>query len=89
MNIYTGKMERRINLSTDVALKLSEPYWNAGRTLCTDNFYTSIPLANALLGVQTHLVGTIRLNRKGLTSEVVSARLVRAFLEKIQLESLS
>ena len=32
MSIYTGKMERSNSLSTDIALKLSELYWNAGRT---------------------------------------------------------
>lgn len=37
-----------------------------GRTLITDNWYTSVPLAIGLLDHRTHLVGTVRLDRKYL-----------------------
>jgi hypothetical protein len=37
---------------------------DTGRTLCTDNFYTSVTLAHELIKRKTHLVGTVRTNRK-------------------------
>ncbi|VDK68263.1 unnamed protein product [Cylicostephanus goldi] len=48
---------------------------DCGRILYTDNFYTSIPLAKTLLSHQTHLVGTLRKNRRGLPREVISRKL--------------
>jgi len=48
-----------------------------GRTLVTDNFYTSIPLARYLLSHNTHLIGTLRSNRKGLPEYVTRAKLKR------------
>ena len=59
MAVYEGKSDRVLSLPTEVAMQLSEPYLNAGRTLVTDNFYTSIELANKLLDAHTHLVGTV------------------------------
>lgn len=46
--VYTGKDNDGyggIGLASSVILKLVEPYIKAGRTLSTDNFYTSLPLA--------------------------------------------
>lgn len=48
-----------------------------GHTLVTDNWYTSIDLAKKLLDAETHLVGTIRKNRKHLPKDVVNAKLKR------------
>ena len=42
-----------------------------GCTLVTDNFYTSVELANKLLQSRTYLVGTVRSNRKRLPREDV------------------
>ena len=76
MRIYAGKDDdHAIGLATSVVLILSEQYLECGRTLCTDNFYTSIPLAESLLKQKTHLVGTIRSNRKGIPKSVASAKL--------------
>jgi hypothetical protein len=77
MAIYKGKEDRLFSLPTHVALELSQPYLNVGRTLVTDNFYTCIPLAQNLLDAHTHLVGTVRSNRKGLPVAVTTARLKR------------
>jgi Transposase IS4 len=63
------------SLATSVVLQLSEKYFDACRTLCTDNFYTSIDLAEKLLERDTHLIGTIRSNRKGLPTAVTKAKL--------------
>ena len=46
-----------------------------GVTLYTDNWYTSVELAEKLQNRKTHLVGTVRKNRRGLLQEVVSAKL--------------
>lgn len=62
-------------MATSVVMQLMDGYLDAGRTLCTDNFYTSVPLANKLLERKTHLVGTLRKNRKFLPNDVTSARL--------------
>lgn len=62
-------------MSSEVVLTLCETYLDSGRTISTDNYYTSLPLAEALLQRRTHLVGTLRSNRKGLPREVCGARL--------------
>lgn len=49
VNVYAGK--NKVNgkgLACRVVLELSNPFLNAGRTIVTDNFYTSLPLANEL-----------------------------------------
>jgi len=51
-------------------MTLCEPYLNAGRTICTDNYYTSVPLARKLLQSETHLIGTLRANRKYLPADM-------------------
>ncbi|XP_022160088.1 piggyBac transposable element-derived protein 4-like [Myzus persicae] len=61
-------------LGCRVVLNLSQKYLNAGRTIITDNFDTSVPLAYELLKNNTHLVGTLRSNRVKLP-EVTKAKL--------------
>ena len=74
--VYPGKSEMvSRNLATDTVMELAEDYLDAGRTVCTDNFYTSLPLANQLLSRRTHLIGTLRANRKGLPKCVTTAKL--------------
>ncbi|KAK9692981.1 Transposase IS4 [Popillia japonica] len=48
---------------------------DTGRTLYTDNYYTSVSLASQLLQRQTHLVGTVRSNRKGNSKELLTKKL--------------
>lgn len=64
-------------LATRVVMELMEPLLNTGRTLFTDNFYTSVGLAHELNNSQTHLVGTLRQNRKLNPKEVLNAKLKR------------
>lgn len=45
-------------------MKLCDTILDQRRTLYVDNFYTSVNLASRLLKRKTHLVGTIRCNRK-------------------------
>ncbi|XP_023241131.1 piggyBac transposable element-derived protein 4-like [Centruroides sculpturatus] len=81
IQIYKGKSQRpqgNIFLSTDVVLKLGEIYLGQGRTFTTDNYYTSIELAEHLLERNTHLVKTLRKNRKGIPKEVVNKKLSKS-----------
>ena len=61
--------------STQIVLDLAEQYLKTGRTVTTDNYYTSVALANMLLENQTHLVGTLCKNRAGNPKVVVNAHL--------------
>lgn len=64
-SIYCGK-EYNVGESVPsaVVMKLMGNLLDCGRTLCTDNYYTSVSLAHSLLNRQTHLIGTLRSNRK-------------------------
>jgi len=69
---YLGKDETRSSQSLGefVTLTLAEPYLDRGRNITTDNFFTSIPLAQKLLARKTTLVGTIRSNKRELPKPV-------------------
>nr|CAI5823527.1 unnamed protein product [Callosobruchus analis] len=56
-------------------MELSENLLDVGRVLYTDNFYTSMHLAHELLKRSTHLVGTLRSNRKLNPQDVTKAKL--------------
>jgi len=56
-------------------MELAEDYLDKGRTMYTDNWYTSVTLANQLLNRSTNLVGTLRSNRKFNPVSVVKAKL--------------
>lgn len=60
---------------TNVVMSLCSGLLNKGHTLYTDNWYTSIDLARNLLENETHLVGTIRKNRRNIPKEVANAKL--------------
>ncbi|KIH44577.1 hypothetical protein ANCDUO_25397 [Ancylostoma duodenale] len=48
-----------------------------GRQLCTDNWYSSVPLVRKLLKRKTHLIGTLRRNRKGIPTQLKDRKLKR------------
>ena len=58
-----------------VVLKLMEKLLNRGNALYVDNFYTSVPLAKALLNRKTLICVTLRKNRKHLQKNIVSTKL--------------
>lgn len=75
IQVYAGKGQNNgRGLGCNVVMNLTSLYLNAGRTIITDNFYTSLNLANALLENETHLVGTLRCNRVKLP-EVTKSKL--------------
>ncbi|XP_066258797.1 piggyBac transposable element-derived protein 4-like [Euwallacea similis] len=80
MSIYVGKdntEDRTQSASQNVTMKLIEELLNEGRTLFVDNFYTSMPLAYQLLAQKTHLIGTLRANRKYISPAVKDAKLAK------------
>lgn len=79
LSVYTGQnftnLDKNRGLAEKVVLQLLNDYLNIGRTVITDNFYTSIYLAKSLLAAKTHLLGTLRKNRRGLPKDIVSAKI--------------
>lgn len=77
MLVYCGKMDAISGFghAETVVLKLMDGILDRGHVLYTDNFYTSVPLAQQLLDRKTYLCGTLRKNRKHLPEKVVSAKL--------------
>ncbi|XP_025205105.1 piggyBac transposable element-derived protein 4-like [Melanaphis sacchari] len=74
--IYEGKQSiAGQSLGETIVLSLCEKYLEEGRTVVTDNFYTSVPLAKKLLKKKTHLVGTLRKNRRYLPKEVITKKI--------------
>ncbi|GLV46249.1 hypothetical protein CBL_12326 [Carabus blaptoides fortunei] len=76
--IYSGKSEiydKNKGLAVKVCEDLSQGLLNEGRTLYVDNFYTSYPLAWDFLRQKTHVVGTVRANKKFMPKEVMDAKL--------------
>lgn len=62
IEIYAGKDQTDgSGLGCRVVVDFSSIYLNSGRTIITDNFYTSLNLANELLEKnKTHSIGTLR-----------------------------
>lgn len=76
LSIYCGKQNDDVNTTpTNIVLALCGDLLNKGHTLFTDNWYTSVGLARELLKNETHLVGTLRKNRKHFPKIVVSTKL--------------
>ncbi|CAM4802175.1 unnamed protein product [Rotaria magnacalcarata] len=62
------------NRIRDLVKRLVHPWINSGRTVATDNYFTSAELAKDLLGLNTTLVGTMRRNKKEIPRELQSYR---------------
>ncbi|KAJ8938122.1 hypothetical protein NQ314_011596 [Rhamnusium bicolor] len=79
MNIYCGKESKNdgVSVADKVVLELMIHLLDSGRTLFTDNWYTSVGLARKLATRGTHLVGTLRSNRKCNPKNVITASLNR------------
>ncbi|XP_072389285.1 uncharacterized protein [Diabrotica undecimpunctata] len=58
---------------------------NKGRTIYTDNYYTSISLAHSLLEKETYLVETLRANRKFNPKDIIQKQLKKG--KKLAAES--
>lgn len=86
MSIYSGRehQPRTVSVAESVVVGLMENLLNGGRTLYTDNWYTSISLAQALLSRKTDLVGTMRKDRKRVPKCVADGRLQRGNVVAMQ-----
>lgn len=80
IKIYSGKSatgEVEKNLAEKVCMELSEKLLNEGRTLFIDNFYTSYNLAKTFLERKTHVVGTLRANKKDIPKDILGKKISR------------
>ena len=76
--VYTGKEKvDETAVSEKIVMELFSELLDHGRTLYTDNWYTSVKLAQRMVERKTHLVGTLRKNRRGNPPDVVQAKLKR------------
>ncbi|CAH1989196.1 unnamed protein product [Acanthoscelides obtectus] len=64
-----------LDLPGSTVVELVRPLLNEGRMVITDNYYTSLQLAKYLYDRNTHLLGTLRKNRRGLPEEVIIHKL--------------
>ncbi|KAF2884724.1 hypothetical protein ILUMI_21450 [Ignelater luminosus] len=74
---YLGKDETRPQdqtLSENVVLRLLEPFTKKGRNVTTDNFFTSVKLAEKLAKLNTTIVGTMNRSRREVPELVKSSR---------------
>ena len=70
---YLGKDEHRPkdqSMSEYVVLKLMHPYLGKGRNVTTDNFFTSVKLAEKLKTRKTTIVGTMNHFRKEIPTKI-------------------
>ncbi|VDL74272.1 unnamed protein product [Nippostrongylus brasiliensis] len=65
-------------------MNLVDGLLDQGRTLFTDNWYTSVDLAEVLLKRSTNMVGTIRRNRVGIPKEIKNRKLKRGEMVAVQ-----
>jgi hypothetical protein len=62
-----------VGLGEYVVLRLVKPYFNSGRNVTVDNFFTSLHLANELSANELTLVGTMSKARRE-TPEAIKTR---------------
>jgi hypothetical protein len=73
VKMYSGKgthISAGLSLVSSVVIELLKQDLDSGRMVYVDNYYTSMELANTLPSRETHSVGTLRKNRKGLPDEI-------------------
>lgn len=89
MSIYSGKRPQQEpgTVAERIVFELSENLLNSGRTLFTDNWYSSVQLAQKLLIANTNFVGTLRKNRKGIPKQLVATKLKRGEMAVTQNKS--
>ncbi|KAG8239644.1 hypothetical protein J437_LFUL019005 [Ladona fulva] len=73
MKIYAGKDAGR-SAPTAVVRELAKRLLDARRKLIADNYYTSLELAELLINRRTHLLGTVRKNRRELPKDILNKK---------------
>ncbi|EYC08312.1 hypothetical protein Y032_0066g3692 [Ancylostoma ceylanicum] len=80
-HVYAGKDDVRTgSLGESVVLSLMDSLLDQGRRLFTDNYYTSLPLAEKLVKRKTHMIGTIGKNRKRLPKAITTRKLKQGMI---------
>ncbi|XP_045449138.1 piggyBac transposable element-derived protein 4-like [Melitaea cinxia] len=84
--IYYGISQRvyDLDLSGSIVARLAENLLDEGRLIITDNFYTSVPLANFLKTRRTDLLGTVNKMRRGLPQQVTGSKLKKGEIAAMQ-----
>lgn len=84
--VYTGKKRSRgpITTTESIIFSLMEGYLDSGRELFTDNFYTSVDLAEKLNAKKTHLTGTLNRKRRRLPKTLLGQKLNKGELVSLQ-----
>lgn len=74
--IYTGKRDnkRETNQGCRVVLDMVRPYFESGRGVTTDNFFTSVDLAKTLMKNNLALTGTLRANKRDIPKEFLKSK---------------
>ncbi|CAH1957165.1 unnamed protein product [Acanthoscelides obtectus] len=76
LKIYCGEEKvQGSSVPTNIVMNICEPLLNCGRCIYVDNYYTSMELGHKLLEKKTHLVGTLRKNRKNNPKDVIHKKL--------------
>ena len=64
-------------------VQLAEKLFYQGQTLYIDNFYTSYDLAISCLNRKTHIVGTLKNNKKFIPKIILHHKLKRGYPKKM------
>lgn len=75
--VYLGRQpghDREKGLGAAVVKRLTKFWMKSGRNIVIDNYFTSVPLAEDLLQMNTTLVGTIRKNKPDIPKEMIDTR---------------
>ncbi|VDL65810.1 unnamed protein product [Nippostrongylus brasiliensis] len=76
VKVYAGKECDTVgSVAQRVVLELMNKYLDQGRDLCTDNWYTSLSLAECMLSRKTNLFGKVRKNSRSIPAAVKSSKL--------------
>lgn len=72
--VYTGMLhnKREVNQGQRVVLDMVKPYFGSWRGVTTDNFFTSIPLAEELFRNKLTITGTLRMNKREIPQEFLA-----------------
>ena len=86
--VHTGEKKyiQGLNHTEALTVTLFEKLLNQGATIFSDNFYSSVVLAEYLLKEKTYLCGTIRKNRKRIPNDVKNAKLQRKEMKALENE---
>ena len=79
--VYLGRQPdqpRETNLGSRIVEDLVRPWFNRGRNVVMDNFFTSAALAEYLLNQDMTLVGTLRKNRREIPPEMTTKASIAA-----------